>query len=150
MCWFSAEYAQHTVEARAGQRLGIRKMYRHSSWVVRESELETPSPTPVCLLDGTKVLFRFSEDMEGRLQLGLEAEATFRMLRKPKRDAFEFANGKQIQLDAIPASVIFDVLIVPGAEQDSALLTEEPGLEPEEAAVANEKEPFLARLFARL
>jgi hypothetical protein len=147
MCWFSAEYANHVAEAKAGQRLGIKKMYDQANWVVPESELEARRPTPVCLLDRTKVLFRFSEGQEEQLHLGLEAEAVFRMLRQPKRDVFEFLDGRQIRLDAMPIGAIFDVLVVPGSEQLSALLAVEPALEDEEGS---QKEPFLARLLARL
>jgi hypothetical protein len=39
------------------------------------------------------------------------------MLRHPKRDIFEFEDGKQITLDDLPAGLIFDVLAVPGSEQ---------------------------------
>jgi hypothetical protein len=147
MCWFSAEYANHVEEAKAGQRLGLKKMYRHSNWVVRESELEKSCPTPVCLLDGTKVVFRFSESEAGSLHLNSEAEAVFKMLRQPRRDVFEFLDGRQITLDNIPAGAIFDVLVVPGAEQLSALLAGAPARQNEEQ---REKEPFFARLLARL
>jgi hypothetical protein len=148
MCWFSAEYANHVEEAKAGQRLGLKKMYRHSNWVVPESELEKRSPTPVCLLDGTKVLFRFSETEAGSLHLNSEAEAIFKMLRKPRRDVFEFLDGRQIRLEDMPPSVIFDVLVVPGSEQLSVLLAGESALQQDEEE--KEKAPFLARLLARL
>jgi hypothetical protein len=147
MCWFSAEYANHVAEAKAGQRLGIKKMYEHSNWVVPESELEARWPTPVCLLDRTKVLFRFSESQAGSLHLDSEAEGVFRMLRQPKRDVFEFMDGSQIRLDDMSAGVIFDVLVVPGSEHLSAILTVEPALQDKEE---REKAPFLARLLARL
>src|SRR5258708_34752456 len=60
MCWYSADLADEILQAEAGQRLGIRKLYQ-SSWIVRESDLRTQRPTPVCLIDRTTVLFRFSE-----------------------------------------------------------------------------------------
>ena len=142
MCWFSTEYSHQIEEAKAGQRLGIKKMYGHSNWVVLESELEARRPTPVCLLDRTKVLFRFSESQERSPHLEPEAEAAFRMLSQPKRDVFEFLDGTQIRLDDMPAGLIFDVLVVPGAEQLSALLAVEPALQDEEE---REKEPFLVR-----
>jgi len=132
MCWFSAEYANHVAEAKAGQRLGLKKMYRHSNWVVPEGELEARWPTPVCLLDQTKVLFRFSESEAGSLHLDCEAEALFKMLRQPKRDVFEFLGSKQIRLDDMPAGVVFDVLVVPRSEQLSAFLTEEAAGQDEE------------------
>src|SRR5215813_13515081 len=146
MCWFSAEYATRVEAAKAGQRLGIKRAYNHANWVVLESELEARWPTPVCLLGRTRVLFRFSEDQEQRLHLGPEAEAVFRMLKQPKRDVFDFMDGKQLRLDSMPADVIFDVLVVPGSEQDSALFATAPVVEDEDGS---EKEPFLTRLFAR-
>ena len=62
------------------------------------------------------------------------------MLRHPKRDIFEFADGKQITVDDLPAGLIFDVLAVPGSEQLSAVLNMEPVVQDEE-----ENDPFLAR-----
>jgi hypothetical protein len=130
-------------EAKAGQRLGIKKMYWHSNWVVRETELESPRPCPVCLLDRTKVMFRFSEK-QASLRFGPEAEAVFRMSRHPRRDIFEFADGKQITLGDLPAGLIFDVLVVPGSEELSAVLNV-PAEQDEEG---REKESLLGRLLA--
>ena len=149
MCWFSAEHANHIVEAKAGQRLGIRRVYAHSNWAVSESELEGGWPTPVCLLDGTKVLFRVSEEQQPRLPLGAEAEAVFRMLKHPKRDVFEFSDGRQLTLDDLPRGMIFDVLMVPGSEHLSSFLDSEP-VRQEGEEEEREKEPFFARLLARL
>jgi hypothetical protein len=143
MCWFSVEYANETEEARAGQRLGIKTMHLHTNWVVRETEIESPRPCPVCLIDRTQVLFRFSEKQQESLHFDSEAEAVFRMLKRPKRDVFEFADGKQITLGDLPAGLIFDVLVVPGSEQLSAVLNMQPA-EHEEG----EKEPFFDRLLA--
>jgi hypothetical protein len=145
MCWFSAEHANKIEEANAGQRLGIKKMNWHSNWVVRETELESPRPCPVCLIDRTKVMFRFSESQQASLPFDPEAEAVFRMLKHPNRDIFEFADGKQITLDDLPAGLIFDVLLVPGSEQFSAVLNMEPAEHDEEA---REKESLLGRLLA--
>ncbi len=39
MCWFSTEYANQIEDAKAGQRLGIKKMDWHSNWVVRPKTL---------------------------------------------------------------------------------------------------------------
>ncbi len=145
MCWFSAEHANKIEEAKVGQRLGIKKMNWHSNWVVRETELESPRPCPVCLIDRTKVMFRFSESQQASLPFGPDAEAVFRMLKHPKRDLFEFADGKQTTLDDLPAGLIFDVLHVPGSEQLSAVLNMEPAEHDEEA---REKESLLGRLLA--
>ena len=147
MCWFSTEYANQIEEAKTGQRLGIKKMHWHSNWVVRETELDTPRPCPVCLIDRTRVLFRFSESELASLHFGTEAEAVFRMLKRPKRDVFEFSDGRQITLGDLPAGLIFDVLVVPGSEQLSTFLEMEPAVQQEEEE--REKEPFLVRLLAR-
>jgi hypothetical protein len=103
MCWFSVEFENRVEEAMVGQRLAIRTIMRtanwHANWVVRESELETTKPCPVCLPDQTRVLFRFSKDQQTGFQLGSEAEATFKMLKYPQRDIFEFADHRQVTLD---------------------------------------------------
>jgi hypothetical protein len=147
MCWFSTEYTNQIEDAKAGQRLGIKRMQWHSNWVVRESELGAPRPCPVCLIDRTKVLFRFSESQQASIHVGTEAEAVFRMLKKPKRDVFEFSDGRQITLGDLPDGLIFDVLVVPGSEQFSALLDMEPVVRHEEEE--REKEPFFVRLLTR-
>jgi len=147
MCWFSIEYTNQIEEAKTGQRLGIKQMHWHSNWVVRETEIDAPRPCPVCLIDRTRVLFRFSESQQASLHLGAEAEAVFRMLKRPKRDLFEFSDGRKITLGDLPAGLIFDVLVVPGSEQLSILLETEPAVLHEEEE--KEKEPLLARLLAR-
>ena len=147
MCWFSTEYTNQIEDAKAGQRLGIKQMHWHSNWVVRETELDAPRPCPVCLIDRTRVLFRFSEREQASLRLSTEAEAVFRMLKKPKRDVFEFSDGRQITLSDLPAGLIFDVLVVPGSEQLSTLLHMEPAVQHEEEE--REEEPFLVRLLTR-
>ena len=145
MCWFSAEYANQVEEAKAGQRLAIKTMNWHANWVVRETDVETARPCPVCLIDRTRVLFRFSENQQASIHLGSEAEAVFKMLKRPKRDIFEFADGRQITLGDLPAGLIFDVLVVPGSEQLSAILKEEAAVQDDEE---REKEPLLVRLLA--
>ena len=145
MCWFSAEHASKIEDAKAGQRLGIKKMKWDSNWVVRETELENPRPCPVCLIDRTKVMFRFSESQQALLPFGPEAEAVFRMLKHPKRDIFEFPDGKQIALGDLPGGMILDVLVVPGLEQVSAVLNMEPAEQDEEQ---RPRERLLGRLLA--
>jgi hypothetical protein len=98
-------------------------------------------------MDRTRVLFRFSEGQQASLHLGTEAEAVFRMLKRPNRDVFEFSDGRQIKLSDLPAGLIFDVLVVPGSEQLSALLDMEPVVQHEEEE--REEEPFLVRLLTR-
>ena len=121
MCWYSADHSAQILQAEAGQRLGIRKVHGNS-WAVRESDLHTPRPVPVCLIDRTTVLFRFSEPQQGYQQGASDAEAVFRMLTAPKRDVFQFSDGPEIALDALPAFLFFDVLEVPGIEILSAVL----------------------------
>jgi hypothetical protein len=149
MCWFSTEYANHVEEAKTGQRLAIKQMHWHSNWVVRETEIDATWPCPVCLIDRTRVLFRFSESQQASLHLGTEAEAIFKMLKQPKRDVFEFSNGTQITLGDLPAGLVFDVLVVPGSEQLSTVLDMEPAVQHEEEEEEREKEPVLVRLLAR-
>jgi hypothetical protein len=121
MCWYSADHADEILQAEAGQRLGIRWVHR-SSWIVRESDLRTQKPTPVCLIDRTTVLFRFSEAQQVTLQTAPEAEAVFRMLNAPQRDVFQFQDGREVTMAALADNVIFDVLEVPGREDLSAVL----------------------------
>jgi hypothetical protein len=150
MCWFSVEFENRVEEATAGQRLAIRTMMRtanwHSNWVVRESELETTKPCPVCLPDQSRVLFRFSEDQQMRFQLGSEAEATFKMLKYPKRDIFEFTDHRQITLGDLSSGLIFDVLVVPGSEQLSEVLEEQSAVQDTEDDTR--KENLFERLLA--
>jgi hypothetical protein len=124
MCWFSADREDEILQAEAGQRLGICKVYR-TNWVVRESDLTKQRPTPVCMLDGTKILFRFPEASQVELRAAPETKAVFRMLKAPKRDVFQFPDGRELGVDALPAGVIFDVLEVPGKEHMSAVLKED-------------------------
>ena len=147
MCWFSTEYTNQIEDAKAGQRLAIKQMHWHSNWVVRETELDAAMPCPVCLIDRTRVLFRFSESQQASLHLGTEAEAVFRMKRR-KRDVFVFSDGTQIILGDLPDGLIFDVLVVPGSEQLSTVLDKEPAVEHEEEE--REKEPLLVRLLAHI
>ena len=144
MCWFSAERADRVEDANAGQRLAIRQMPWHTNWVVRESELETSRPCPVCLKDRTRVLFRFAEDQSASLNFGSEAEAQFRMLIRPGRDIFEFSDGSQIALGDLRAGLVFDVLVVPGSEQLSEVLNTKP-----KESENDEDKPETESLFAR-
>lgn len=121
MCWYSVDHADKILQAETGQRPGIRKVHG-SSWIVRESDLRTQVPTPVCLLDRTTVLFRFSEAQQVTLQTAPEAEAVFRMLNAPQMDVFQFQDGREVAMAALADDVIFDVLEVPGREDLSAVL----------------------------
>jgi hypothetical protein len=74
------------------------------------------------------------------------------MLEHPKRDIFEFADGRQITLSELPTGLIFDVLVVPGSERLSAVLNMELAAQNDDKnddKEESEKEPFFARLLAR-
>src|SRR5207249_8800090 len=81
MCWFSAEHVNKTEDAKAGQRLGIKKMHWDRNWVVGETELEASRPCPVCLIDQTRVLFRFSESQQASLSLRLRGRGGFKNVK---------------------------------------------------------------------
>jgi hypothetical protein len=149
MCWYSAEHVgQAVLQAEVGQRLCIRKMHwGETRWVVRESDLQQKRPAPVCLLDGTRVVFRPAEAEQGSLSLGPEPEAVFRMLPHPKRDIFEFAGDRQIEVNQLPSGLLMDVLVVPGQEELSTLVTRAERLEREpEPEPVREERSVLARL----
>ena len=126
MCWYSAEHVgQELLQAEVGQRLCIRQMHwGDTRWVVREGDLEQRRPAPVCLVDGTRVVFRPSEAHQATLAAGPEPEAVFRMLSRPKRDVFEFEGGRQLEVNQLPSGLVMDVLMVPGQEALSRLVTE--------------------------
>lgn len=146
MCWYSAELAERTLQAEVGQRLVIRKVHG-SGWVVQEKDLEKPRPAPVCLLDHTKVLFRFQESEQSGVPSEFEAEAVFRMLKRPKRDVFQFNDGREIDMNALSAGLVFDVLEVPGKEELSKLL--KPEVERrEDLEPAIKRESLLERVLA--
>lgn len=89
---------------------------------MQESDLQTARPTPVCLVDGTKVLFRSTEPCQASALAIPEIEAVFRMLTAPKRDSFQFSDGREIDANALPANLLFDVLEIPGKEEFSSIL----------------------------
>jgi hypothetical protein len=148
MCWYSASHAEKVLEAEAGQRLVIRKVHG-SSWAVRESDLNEVRPTPVCMLDRTKVLFRYSESEQITLQCKPEVEATFRMLSNPKRDVFIFADKGEVDVNILPQRTTFDVLEVPGQEAASALLHEESNdaVQTDEVVETGSRSSLLSRVF---
>jgi hypothetical protein len=144
MCWFSIDRGDEILQAEAGQRLGIREVHG-SGWVVRESDLHTQRPTPVCLIDRTTVLFRFSEAQQAKLHAATEVEAVFRMLKTPEQDVFQFSDGREMAIDALPYGLIFDVLEVPGQENLSAVLKKgHVGVEVSEAQA--ERKSLLERV----
>lgn len=147
MCWYSAEhFGQELLQAEAGQRLGVRKMHWDATrWVVRECDVQQTRPAPVCLLDGTRVLFRPTEAQQASLATGPEPEAVFHQLQRPKRDVFEFEGGRQIEVNHLPDGLTLDVLVVPGKERLSTLVTMEGNSEPA-SEVAQEEESVLAPL----
>jgi len=44
MCWFSAEHVNKIEEAKAGQRLGIKKMHWDANWVSWGNRARNPAP----------------------------------------------------------------------------------------------------------
>jgi hypothetical protein len=144
MCWYSADHAEKILQAEAGQRLVIRKVHG-SSWAVRESDLHQLRATPVCLLDRTRVLFRFSEIEQTSLPAQAETEAVFRMLTKPKRDVFQLSDGRELDVNSLPTNSTFDVLEIPGKEQLSAVLKTERA-QREVLATAEKRESLLERV----
>lgn len=128
----------------SGQRLVIRKVHE-TSWAVQEADLEKLRPTPVCLVDRTRVLFRFPEHDETRLAIPPESEAVFRMLSKPKRDVFQFLDGREVDANSLPSNLVFDVLEIPGKEELSELLTDDRGRR-EEPEPATKRESLLERV----
>jgi hypothetical protein len=144
MCWYSADHAKEILEAEAGQRLGVRKVHG-CNWVVRESDLHKQSPAPVCLIDGTSVLFRFPELEQVPLNTAPEAKAVFRMLTKPKRDVFQFPDGREVGVNTLPSDLILDVLEVPGKGEFPTLLQENREETVMQEAVS-ERRPLLERV----
>lgn len=145
MCWYSATHAEKILQAEAGQRLGIRKVHG-CSWAVRESDLHNARPTPVCLLDQTRVLIRYSEVQQVTLQTAPEVEAVFRMLNKPKRDVFVFNDGREVSLDSLPPNLMFDILEIPGKEELSAVLKGDGVEEPVVVETGSRRESLLERV----
>ncbi len=144
MCWYSAEHAGHILQAETGQRLVSRKVHG-STWAVQEADLEKPWPTPVCLVDRTRVLFRFSENEQTGLAAPPDCEAVFRMVSKPKRDVFQLLDGRELDVNSLPSNLVFDVLEIPGKEELSALLNDDRrrSKEPEPAT---KRESILERV----
>jgi len=147
MCWYSANHADEILRAEAGQRLGIRKVHG-CNWAVRESDLHKQAPAPVCLIDGTTVLFRFPELEEATLRAAPATEAVFRMLTSPKRDVFQFPDGREVGMNMLPADLVFDILEVPGKEELSALLKHE-GRQAATPEATPEPQPLLERILQR-
>jgi len=126
MCWYSAERTGRKIpQAEVGQRLSIRTMHWGTRWVVTENGSPQGRPAPVCLSEFTRVVFRPTETEQAVLKLSPEPQALFLMLHRPKRDVFQFDDGRQIEVNELPEGLVFDVLVVLGKEHLSALVTEE-------------------------
>lgn len=146
MCWYSAEHGGYTlVNAEAGERLVIRQMHGYARWAVRERDLTETRPAAVCLLTGTRVVFRPAAGHNGAGLVEGETEAVFRMLSCPRRDVFELPDGTQVELNSLPTGLVFDVLVVPGKEPLSAILAGNRHGH-DEAAVEREHDSMLARV----
>jgi hypothetical protein len=68
------------------------------------------------------------------------------MLTKPNRDVFQFSDGREIEANALPATLVFDVLEIPGKEEFSSILKEEHGREA--SGSAPRAESLLERVLA--
>lgn len=148
MCWYSAEHSK-VLQAEAGQRIVTRRMHGSTNWLVRESDATTAQPCAVCLLDGTDVLLRPSEEEQARLKLPPEPQAVFRMLTRPKRDVLVFADGQEVAIDSLPSGMIIDVLGIPGSEKLSSVLeTQVSNISTlaQDPSDETEAEPVLGRL----
>jgi hypothetical protein len=152
MCWYSAEHSAHQlVNAEVGERLSIRQMQGgYARWVVRESDLTEAKPAAVCLVNGTRILFRPSEADQAALGIEDESEAVFRMLSKPRRDVFELPNGREFHVNSLPTGLVFDVLVVPGKEPFSAILTGSAEPADELMNATQPAESMLARVWRLL
>jgi len=150
MCWYSADHAERVLEAEAGQRLVIRKVHG-SSWAVQESDLQKTRPLPVCLMDRTKVVFRFSEleQQAGDIPVP-DTEAVFRMLTRPKRDIFECVDGRVLDVNNLPANLVLDVLEIPGKEKLSAIIEDDHEQMDETQPVLTTRPSLLERVFSLL
>jgi hypothetical protein len=150
MCWYSAEHAK-ILQAEAGQRVVMRKMHGSTNWMVRECDAGARSPSAVCLLDGTNVLLRPSEDEQVSLNVPPDTNAVFRMLTRPKRDVLVLSDGRELAIDGLPAGLLIDVLVVPGSEKLSKVLEAEP-VQPTnlQAAIPTETEAEPEPVFNRL
>ena len=147
MCWYSADHAGKIAEAETGQRLVTRRVHGYT-WAVAESDIETRRPTPVCLVNGTKVLFRCTENPQPNFPSNSETEAVFRMLTSPKRDVFQLADGQEIEANALPAKLVFDVLEIPGKEEFAAILKGGDHTQDEVSATTHDRRSLLDRVFA--
>jgi hypothetical protein len=99
-------------------------MYGSTNWIVRESDAAQPRPAPVCLLDGTNVLMRPTNEEQIRLNLPPDVHAVFRMLAQPKRDVMVLADGRELTINSLPTGLVMDILVVPGSEKLSTMLEE--------------------------
>lgn len=124
MCWYSADHGERILQAEAGQRLITKRVHGHN-WAVPETERHEQRPTPVCLLDNTKVLLRCSEGQQITPDCATEVEGVFRMLTRPKRDVIQLTGGREFSFDSLPENMVFDILEVPGKEELSAVLKPE-------------------------
>ena len=149
MCWFSAEHSGHKlVNAEVGERLSIRQVHGSARWAVRESEITAQKPAAVCLLDGTQVMFRPSEEAQAVLGIQGDSDAVFRMRSNPKRDVFQLSDGRELSMNALPPGLVLDVLVIPGKEPLSAILDE--SAEPVNDTNATELEESLLSRVLRL
>jgi hypothetical protein len=69
------------------------------------------------------------------------------MMSKPKRDVFQFLDGREVDANSLPSNLVFDVLEIPGKEELSALLKHEHAPRIEQEPVTK-RESLLERALA--
>jgi hypothetical protein len=115
MCWYSSKCAGPPRDAEAGARLALREMHGLWNWLVSEADLDARKPVPVCLAEGSRVILRPTGKMQKKWNLGPDEKAVFRMDRKTHRDLFVVEDGREFDLNRLPAGLLLDVMFVPAA-----------------------------------
>ena len=119
MCWYSSKCVAPPREAEAGVRLAVREMHGFWNWLVSEADVPARKPAPVCLADGSSVILRPSGKMQKKWNLAPDEKAVFRMDRKTQRDLFVIQDGREFDLNRLPAGLELDVMFVPSARKSS-------------------------------
>ena len=119
MCWYSSKCAAPPREAEAGARLAVREMHGFWNWLVSEADLHARKPTPVCMAEGSRVILRAGEKMQKKWNLAPDHKSVFRMDRKTNRDLFVTEDGREFDLNRLPAGLLLDVMFVPTAAEST-------------------------------
>jgi len=119
MCWYSSKCAAPPREAEPGDRLALREMHGLWNWLVSEADFRAKKPVPVCLSGGSHVILRSTAKMQKKWNLAPDEKAIFRMDRKTHRDLFMIEDGREFDLNRLPAGLLLDVMSVPAAAESS-------------------------------